>query len=409
MPLLALALVFGIINIYAQQEAGAIRSLAGIYSFTDRIFLFTYGLSAYVLMLAAPVHLSAMHYLSHSPGAALPALYYASPLFLIALVAGIMRSGNMKRDVLFGVVFFLVCISVMLQLITVGSAVYAERYTYVASIGLFYVAGQYVSILRATRYRKPATAIAAIILVACAILTSVRCRVWQDGETLFTDVINKEPEAYFGYWMRATYRNEQGMLPEAIADYTAAIERKPDFEDLYYDRGHASQDAGNMPAAIADFTAAIEAKPDMAEAYNDRGWARYKSGDSITAMADILKAIQLKPTLAEAYNNCGAIHSAGGNFQAALPYFDKAIQLKPEYGLPYFNRAAIYANKGSFKAALTDFNTLIELEPANAAAWYTRGLVKYNMKDASGACADWQQAATLGHTQAQQMAAQYCR
>ena len=407
-PCFILSIIFGIVALMSQKAGGAIRDLSASHTIAERFFIFSYGLASYIVRLVAPVGLSAMHYLHSTHGGALPWAYYASVPFLAVTAWLVARPSRYRKDIVFGVLFFLITISVMLQVIAVGSAITAERYTYIPYIGLFYIAGQWVANNINGLRKNIITGTGIIIILIFSALTWSRIGVWKDGDTLFTDAIAKDPTAYFGYWMRGNLKNSEGKYEEALQDYTDAIRLNPEFEDLYYDRGHASFETGNTPAAIKDYTKAIENNPKMAEAYNDRGWALYKSGDTAVAMADFSKAININPGLAEAYNNRGSVYYAAGNLDAALPDFDKAIALKPGYDLPYFNRAVLKANKREFKQALEDFDILITLKPENNAAIYSRGLVKYNLNDKAGACEDWQKAAQAGSEPANQLLQQYC-
>lgn len=408
-PFFILSLTFGIIAIMSQKAGGAIRDLSAIHSFTERIFIFTYGLSSYLVWLVLPVRLSAMHFLHNMHGGALPWEYYASLPFLLLVGWCILRPSRYRKELVFGAAFFIITISVMLQIIAVGGAVTAERYTYVPYIGFFYVAGQWIAEHINTNRRSLLLIAGSTLLLIFSAITWNRIGVWKSGDTLFTDAIQKDPEAYFGYWMRGNLESGEARYEEALADYNNAIKFNPDFEDLYYDRGHAYFETGQPAQAIKDYTMAITLKPDMAQAYNDRGWAGFKTGDTSNAITDIDRAISLDPALADAYNNRGAIHYSSGNFDKALPDFDKAIELRPAFNLAYFNRAVLRANKRDFQGALADFDALLAIKPDDYNALYSRGLVKYNLKDNTGACADWNAAAAGGNQQAGQLLQQYCR
>ena len=57
------------------------------------------------------------------------------------MIALFFYSLKRNRFIAFGIAFYLVNLLLILQVISVGSAVIAERYTYIPYIGLFFIAG----------------------------------------------------------------------------------------------------------------------------------------------------------------------------------------------------------------------------------------------------------------------------
>src|SRR5690606_15968153 len=110
----------------------AVASLS-LYGITDRIAFAGFGFIWYLLKAIVPWPLSALHPFPES----LNALYYLAPMASLALVAYVAwRVRN--RTIVFGLAFFLVNLLLVLQLVSIGNAVVAERYTYVPYIGLFF-------------------------------------------------------------------------------------------------------------------------------------------------------------------------------------------------------------------------------------------------------------------------------
>ncbi len=409
LPFFALSILFGVLAILSQRAAGAIHNFSETHSVIERLFFLTYGVSSYLVRAVLPLHLAAVHNYPVIVGGILPWTYYASLPFLAALLWLVVRKSAYRREILFGGAFFLITIALMLQIIGVGSALTAERYTYISYIGLFYIAGQYLAGLYEGRSGKNILLVAAAVGLVFSGLAWSRIGVWKDAYSLFTDAIEKNPEHYFAYWMRGNQYYADGKKDVAIQDYNMAIQANPDFVDLYYDRGHAFFETNNPAAAIADYNRAIELKPTMAAAFNDRGWAIFRTGNKDVGLKDINKAIALDPALPEAYNNRGTVYYESGDINAALPDFDKAIALKPDFELPYLNRAAIKANSKDFTGALQDYNAVIEMYPNDNGALYNRGLVKLNLNDRAGACSDLNSAANAGNVMAGEAIGRFCQ
>lgn len=408
-PLLALSIVFGVLNIMAQKAGGSLNDLMVSYGFINGVFLFTSGLSFYLLWFAAPVSLCAMHYFPEVAAGMLPWQYYASLPFLVAVVWLLFKRYTLQKEVLFGSAFFIITISVMLQIVSVGSALTAERYTYVSYIGLFYIVGQFISFVRERQSGPVVLAGFGLACVLFAVQTYDRIGVWKDGRVLFTDVIEKNPTIYIGYWMRGNLARKEGDLKSAMQDYNKAIFYNPKFEDAYFNRGLINDVLGNPAMAIADYNRALALNNKMSDAYNNRGWAKFELGDKKAAIDDLDSAIILKPEYAEAYNNRGWVRLNMNDSAAALTDYGKAINADKQFVKPYFNRAALRTMLGNLKGANDDYTSVLFLNPDDEVALYYRGMNSYTLNDKTAACKDWIKAAQGGSERAAAMVKERCR
>ena len=407
-PFLLLSTLFGIVNILAQAAGGSINNIATSFGFLNRIFLFTSAIAEYIIRLIVPYSLSGMHYFPVLYKGWFHWEYYASLPFLLLITWLVARRSSLRKEIVFGISFFLITIFLMLQVISVGSALISERYTYIAYIGLFYIAGQGISNININKWRYVAVGVVSVIVITFSVQTWYRIGIWKDDTVLFNDMIEKNPEVYFGYWMRGNFEKKDGNLYAALQDYNIAIDLNPDFEDSWYNRGIINDALGNSRAAIRDYSVSIRLNPKMPDSYNNRGWAYFRAGDASLAMVDFNKAISLKPGYTEAYNNRGWVYFQSGNFSAALLDFNKALQLDPNYDKSLYNRAAVKSSTGDLTGAIEDYNLILKRYPNDNATYYYRGMTYFSFKDTANACLSWQKAKMLGNQQAPGMLQQYC-
>jgi protein O-mannosyl-transferase len=407
-PLFLLSAVFGILAVLSQKEGGALSSLLASYGLVNGIFLFTSGLAFYIIWLAAPFSLSAMHYFPNVHDGWLPWPYYLSLPFLFVIAWLIARPGRYRREVVFGFSFFLVVISVMLQVVSVGSALTAERYSYVASIGLFYFAAQWLSAMYLTSRKNMVAGCLAAVVVIFSVETWNRVGVWKEDALLFENIIDKNPDVYYGYWLRGNLEKQKGDLQAALKDYSQCIILNPKFEDAYYNRGIIYDGLGDIKSALLDFNQSIILNPRQADALNNRGWILLRMGNVQAAMADYNQAININSKFAEAYNNRGWALESLNDSKAALADYEKASVLKPDFAKPVYNKAALEVKSGDFAAALADYNYLLKLNPGDNTIYYMLGIANHNLNNNAAACGNWQQAAGLGNSKAQDMLRLYC-
>jgi len=410
-PFLVLSLLIGILAIKSQGSGGAISDISQYFNFVNRFFLFTTGIAFYIIKLVIPVDLNALHFFPDIKGNILPWYDYVSLPFLFVIAWLIMKKSAYRKEVIFGFTFFLVTISVMLQIFPVGASFVAERYSYVPYIGLFYIAGQWISD-NYLQQKKIIIPIASAIVVLFAALTWIRISVWKDTDSLFADIIDKNPDNWrdgmvYNYW--GDFEKYNGDNKAALEKYSEAVHLYPRYPLAWYNRGNTYQETGDVRSALHDFNEAVNLKPDVAEAYNNRGWAYYQSGNKQAAMLDYNKAISLDPKFSEAYNNRGWVYYEAGDMKSAMDNFNKAIAVSPGFPKPYYNRAGCKINSGDLAGAISDYNSLIDINKEDGMAYFNRGVVRMKQKDMQNACRDWNKSAELGYKDAEGMLRQYCR
>jgi len=443
-PFFALSVLFGILVIMAQQS---IMRDVSIYSFSfmDKIFLFTYTIAFYVVKLIVPFHLSAWHYYPDVNGGTLPWQFYASLPVVALLVWLTVRRTSFLREKIFGVCFFLIVISVMLQIIGVGVAITAERYTYLSYIGLFYIAGQWITSIQKPAFRKPVLIICTMAVLVFSYLSWDRIRVWKDGNSLFTDVIKKYPDSFHAYCIRGKFKYEytkdyQGALQDfnkslqlyptyyeclisrgtllineikdyatALHDWNLAIQLNPEVAKSYNYRGIAYANLNDLGSALKDFNTTLQMDTVNAEAYNNRGMVFDKMNDTAAALKDFNKATLINPGMNNAYYNKGMLKARIGNLAGALEDITKAISLNDDDDLAYRNRAAIRFMMNDYSGSLEDCNNAIKINPKDSIALFNRGQTRLNLNDTSGACNDWNQAYSLGYTAAGDALTRFCK
>lgn len=419
-PLFALSIAFGVINIYAQRDAGALNDLSLFFTPLQRFFFLTHNIGYYIGSVIAPVQLCSMHLIPVIGSGPLPIVYYIFLPFVALVFYLVCRKSAIRRQLILGLAFFLITISVMLQIVSVGSSLTAERYTYVSYIGLFFIVAQII--VRFISNPKYIMALTALALMLCSLASWNRIGAWRDSEANFSDVIFKHtgnPNLCYAYWSLGNAKLNEDSLYKAgeyyikaislnnrfanaysslgyvnlqlgdnktaLQDENIAIHLNPKLAEAYNNRGLCHTAVGNFKAALSDFDSAIILNGRYAAAYCNRGSLHFKMNNKTTAITDIETAIDLDPDYAESYNHRGLAFFAAGNGAEAIKDFTKAIQLKPRMGDAYFNRGWAYYSSGNVASALGDYNTGITLNPRNALAFFNLASIKANTGDLHGA------------------------
>ncbi|MDD5097124.1 MAG: tetratricopeptide repeat protein [Candidatus Omnitrophica bacterium] len=357
-PFFILSFIFGVVAVIAQYSIQAVRS-ENFTSFLPRITIPSYSIIFYLNKIFAPVNLSCLY--PYSGIKDISPFLYSLVIFIILLVAVII-SAKFTKKIVFGSAFFLIVILPVLQFVPIGGAIVADRYVYIASLGIFYILAEGVFWLFTKKTKHPRLlqclilAILIAVISVLAALTWKRCHVWNNGISLWNDALSKYPDIITAHNNRGIDYLEQGDVAQAISNFDRIIENQPNFEEAYNNRGIAYKARGNIAQAISDYNKAIELKPSYAEAFDNRADAYLEQGNIAQAMADYSKAIEINPKFIAAYCSRGTVYSQQGNFTQAIADLSRAVDLNPSLAEAYNNRAIAYYLAKEYDLAWIDLH-----------------------------------------------------
>ena len=295
LPFFVAAIAAGIVAIFAQQSATPEGT--EIFPLIQRTVFAAYSFLIYLFKLLVPFQLSAYYSYPVHPGESIPALYYLCFVLLLVFAVLVFYSLRVSRKIFFGTAFFAVTVLLVLQLIPFGIVIMADRFAYVPSIGIFYLAGEGFCWLWKNKsvawIKNSAVLLLSVTVIFYSTKTYARCRIWKNNGTLWTDVINNHPNVAFAYFNRGTFLLEQKNYEQAENDFSKTIELKPDYFYAYVNRGNLMARRKNFREAQNDYNAAIKIDPYSAIAYYVRGLNEFYVGAKSNACADFMHAANL--------------------------------------------------------------------------------------------------------------------
>jgi tetratricopeptide (TPR) repeat protein len=263
LPFLTISVIFGIIAIKAQQSENLI---VDYYPVIQRPFFASYAFLNYILKLFIPANLSIFYPYPRSAGGQLPILYYAAPVVALLLFYGVYRTLKFTRLVAFGFLFFFINLILVLQFLSVGIAIIATRYTYIPYIGLFFVIAMYFDQLYHTEkpklkpFRQAAIVVVAAFALICCYATQVRCEVWENDDTLYTDLLEKFPDDPVALNSKGYLLFEQKKFKESSDLFEKAIKLKPDFTKAYINLINSYLALNEMDNAVKTTDSALKTR-----------------------------------------------------------------------------------------------------------------------------------------------------
>ncbi len=331
-PYFLIALVFGYVNIQAQDSAGFIRDLSDQYSVMDRFFMASFSLVYYLFEFIIPVGLSPKHFYPSDPEFSLTFPYWISPIVMILLAYVAFRFRKRVPLFWFSLIFYLITIALVIKLVPTGNDLVNERYSYLPYVGLGLItAHAFISLMAYARLRV--VSIAALILsgLAFAFISFRYIPVYQNEVSLWSHVIQQNPQSSVAFMERGRAHISQSDFNKAIIDLNAALFLDERNALAYNNRGLALASLGNSEAAIKDYDQAIELDRDYAIAYSNRGIELFKSGQVQLAISDFEQSIELDPGNASNYNNYGIALAQMKRMNEAKGMFERALELQPKH------------------------------------------------------------------------------
>lgn len=376
-PFGIIAAIFLYLTLHAQTSAGATPT-SEFYGWDKRVFFPFYGYMMYLYKFFIPTQLTAFYPLPPI-NEGLRATYYISPLVFAATAYWSWKSWKTHREVAFGFAFYLVTVFMVLQLFLVGSAIIAERYTYVPYIGLFML---FSSQLQRWFHHNMnmAYGLLGIFGFFCIILTYKHAGSWSTTATLWDNAIRSYPGAK-AYTNRAYVFQQEGKWEKAIEHYTKSLQYNVIDAEVYYNMGVAHFNLNRDSLAIQSYTTALEYRKNYPDAYNGRGSVYARIGNKEKAYQDFNMAISIDSSYALAYKNRASSYFLENKYDEAIADFKRYVFYNEQDAEGWSNLCVAYLNKGDNAAAIKHCEEAIKRDPKFAKAYTNIGAAYINLNE----------------------------
>jgi len=407
LPFLGLSILFGLLAVFSQSEKGAIQDLTPMFSLFERLLIVCHGTMTYLWKLFVPVRLGAMHPYPDKLDGMFSPIYYIAPFVVLLVVAAIVYSRKYGRHYIFGALFFLVNIALVLQIIPVGGAAMAERYTYVPYIGLFFILGKlYDNVIRSTnavfrRIKPLLTILVLLFILFLSVLTFVRIGKWKNGEVLMRDLTKEYPYLPFAYNnLGYYYYHWEKNYDKALREYTTAIKADSNYYQAWSNRGVVYNNMEKHEEAVRDFTICLSLDPENIDGLIGKA-------NSLSALLRFEEALpfynqylQKKPGDANAVLKRGTAFVQLGRYKEALADLEKSKELKPDNYEVYYWLGLYYYKNEQYAVALENLDKSISLNQKKSDIYSWRGLARYKLKQLDGAIEDYSMAIQINSNDA---------
>lgn len=330
-PFFLLTVASCVVTFKAQKTGGAmmtIDQMSTALRLEDAVI--AYGL--YLVKLIWPVHLAVLYPLpDHLSWIHMASATSGAALILISWL--VWKARTAAPQWLFGWAWYVGVMVPVIGVVKVGSALLADRYTYISMLGLTIAVAVTIRdwVARKPEWFRPAAVLASLCLAGCVGLTELQLPYWQNSETLF------------GRALAVTSDNGN-----AEVNYAAALEMR-----------------GDLTNSLAHLRNAVRISPDSPEAHNNIGNMCLKLGNPTNALPEFQEAVRLAPSQARYHNGLGLALESLSRYEEALTEFNRASSLDRDYAWSHFESGNVLLKLGHDPEAIEEFRAALRIDPNN--------------------------------------------
>lgn len=364
LPFLIVAMIFGLIALFAQQDVGAAIELVHLGG-AERIAIACYGLVFYVYKTLWPVQLAPFYELK-LPVDLMSVKYILSAVAVLAIAVVVLALRKKAPGLLIAAIAYVVVLFPVLGLFQSGRQEVADRYSYLPGIVLGIAAGGLIA--RAWMMNRRAlgitTSLAALLLSGWwATLAWQQCKVWENKVTLWRHGTQAVPTSYIAQYNLGCALGLVENHTDAITAFRKCLELNPAYYKALFNMGNSLQVLGRSADALDVYAKAVAANPKDALSYYEQGNVFLKAGRREEALASFRKVLEIRDDYPKANVNLGVILAQMGMHDEAIEQFRKAIELSPALRDAHYNLAISLEATGKADQALAEYREAIRIDP----------------------------------------------
>jgi tetratricopeptide (TPR) repeat protein len=265
-----------------------------------------------------------------------------------------------KRELVFGLLFFTFNIMFLLQILGAGSGYLADRYTYIAYWGLFFIyAFGLQRILE--EYKKLDKLIYVAVFFVLGIfgyMTFEQNKIWKNSEALWSHALKYYPQSGYSLTNRARYYYDTGLFEKAIHDYNKIIDQDRYNSEIYYGRGISYAQLNMFGNALQDLDAVERLDSANRNIYSSRYNIYTTLGLYDEAQTELEKYLNLNPNNPDMWLKLGTVSRLNKQYKNSLNAFNTAIQINPNNTAYYYERLITFYEMGNIEKARNDLDFL---------------------------------------------------
>ncbi len=281
----------------------------------------------------------------------------------------------------------------VIGLVQVGRQAWADRYSYIPTIGLalalVWGVGALVERARAARIAAIAAALLAVGALSAATVRQVAR--WRDTRSLFGWTLQLMPENSTAHMCIGNQYMVEGRAREAVNEFREALRIEPDYDEVHNNLAAALASLGRFAEARVEFAAALTVRPNV-EAWHNVGYMDAQQGRFDDAVREFGEALKLDPRHVPTLYALAAAEGARGRTADAEANLRRALDVDPNHAPSHRLLAETLKNERKPDEALEHYEWLLRADRDDVdalvnAAWLRATLARADRRDGAKALA----------------------
>jgi tetratricopeptide (TPR) repeat protein len=351
-----IAIGFGILAIFAQQEANAIQLNV---SFLQRLTLFFSGLSTglYNFFISMDIH-------TWYPWPSDPMntwVIVGVVIVLLAIVAVMFYAEKLEKGKV-GLLFFLTSWLPVSQLLPVGQALTADRYWYLPGLGLFWALGL---ILLFIKPKRVGYLVGLGLILFWGYRTHELIPSWKNGISLFRRMTLESPQTAFAWNNLGVAYATEGQSKLALSCFEKAKWLDPNDSETLINLCGIWIGQGSLTSALPLAEQLVSEHPNLSVSWRLYAEVSLQLGKGKTALNCSREAIKIDPQQALNWAIYGNALQYLKHHALAIMALEKSLQMQPR-NIPVIQHLALSeAEIGESKSAIQRLESLLLNNPQN--------------------------------------------
>lgn len=385
-------------------------------SISEKYATIVYTLGKYIQLLFFPHPLTYDYYPKQ-----IPIVSWSNPYVILTLMSYIILgivaiTGFFKKSIpAFGILLFIITLSIASNLFFPIGAFMNERFVYVSSLGFCLIVGYFIqlgipkNVQTVKTAKQLSVAIFSIFLILYSLKTISRNPVWKNNLTLATNDANISVNGAKSNVMAGGLLTEEAtktnnpaeknkLLQKAIFHLNRAVNIYPEYIDALLLMGNAQweftkditkampyyyrilginnqhvntwqnsfvilEQSKNVDAKISAYQTLLKYNPNKPQVYLNLGRAYGREKNDLRQSIYYLeKGKELAPANVDILTNLGTAYGLQKNYNKAIEVLEKASEIKPTVAKIYIDLGLSYFNSGRFDAAKAAFDKAAQLD-----------------------------------------------
>ena len=270
-------------------EQANYQTITGLY---NPLYQISIAISSYIELFIWPMKLTLYHSVFRYTWWEMGIRIGVTVLYMVFAVYGIVK----KKNLGFWLSWVVVSLGVTLLPVKIAWIV-AERYVYLALIGLCVIIGMFFdTLVSQKKWKILVICLGVVIVCALSARTIIRNSDWRTEDSLWVATARISPNDPHSWNNMGDVYSRHGQYEKSIEAFTRATKINPNYADAYHNIGNTYLSMKKYEEAIPFFEKAVSINPNLWQSYQNLAFIAVAKKDNQKAIEYLDKAILINPT-----------------------------------------------------------------------------------------------------------------